>query len=74
MAYASLPLFFSAELHITAVLFAEMPEIVSLHNHIVEFEERQPLFHTLFVAFGAEHIIDRKTRTDFAQKLDIVKV
>ena len=67
------PLVVAAELHITAVVLEQVVEVVGLHNHVVELQEAQTLFHTLFVAVGAEHIVDGEAGTDLAQQVHIVQ-
>ena len=42
------PLVITAELHDTAVFFKQLQEVIRLHDHIVEFEERQAFFQTFF--------------------------
>ena len=65
------PLVITAELHIAAVVLEQVIEIVALHDHVVEFQERESLFHPLLVTFGAQHIIHRKTGADLSQQIDI---
>ena len=68
------PLVVTAELHITTVFFVEIVEVVTLHNHIVEFEETKTLFHTLFVTFRTKHIVNGETSANFTKKFNVVKV
>ena len=49
-------------------------EVVALHDHVVEFQEGEPLLHTLLVALGAQHVIDTEAGANFAQQLYIVQV
>ena len=41
------PLVVAAELHIAAVILEQMVEVVALHDHVVELQEAQTLFHVL---------------------------
>ena len=60
------PLVVAAELHIAAVVFVEIVEVVGLHYHVVE--------HALLVAFGTQHIVDREACADLAEKIYIVEI
>ena len=51
-----------------------MIEVVGLHYHVVEFEERKTFFHSLLVTLGSEHIVDGETSSDVAQQLYIVEL
>ena len=68
------PLVVAAELHIAAVLLIQHIEVVALHDHVVEFKEAEPLLHTLLVALGAQHVVDREACADLAQKVHVVEV
>ena len=52
------PLVVSAKLHLAAVQLVQFQEIVGLHQHVVELEERQSSFHSLFVALCSQHFVD----------------
>ena len=51
-----------------------MVEVVALHDHVVEFQERQALLHALLVAFGAQHVVHAKAGANFTQQLNVVQV
>ena len=48
-------------------------EVIALHDHVVELQEAQTLFHALFVALGAQHVVHGEARADFAQELNVVE-
>ena len=48
-------------------------EVVGLHDHVVEFEERQALFPAFFVAFGRQHAVDTEMDAHFAEHLDVIQ-
>ena len=68
------PLVIAAELHIAAVMVVQVQEVIALHDHVVELQEAQTLFHALLVAFGAQHVVDGKVGAYIAQELDIVEL
>ena len=68
------PLVVAAELHVAAVMLEQVVKIIRLHDHVVELEERQALFHALLVALGAQHVVDREACANVAQQLDIVEL
>ena len=68
------PLVVPAELHVASVMLEHIVEIIGLHNHIVELKEGQSLLHALFVALGAQHIIDREAGADLTEQLHIVEI
>ena len=68
------PLVVPAELHVAAVMLVEVVEVVALHEHVVELQKAQTLFHALLVALGAEHVVDGEARPDVADELDVVEV
>ena len=49
-------------------------EVVALHNHVVEFQKTQTLFHALFVALGGQHTVDAEACAHLTQQLDVVEV
>ena len=51
------PLIVAAKLHIAAVVLEHVVEVIGLHDHIVEFQEGQALFHALLIALGPQHIV-----------------
>ena len=68
------PLVVAAELHVAAVVLEHVVEVVALHDHVVELEEGQALFHPLLVALGAQHIVDREAGAHLPQQLDVVQL
>ncbi len=68
------PLVISAELHIAAVLLVQAQEIVGLHDHVVELEETQSLFHALLVAFRPQHVVDGEACSDVTDEIDVIQV
>ena len=68
------PLVVAAELHVAAVLLEHVVEVVGLHDHVVEFQERKALFHALLIALGAQHVVHREARAHLAQQLDVVEL
>ena len=51
-----------------------MIKVVALHDHVVELQKAQSLFHALFVAFGTQHIVHAEAGTHFAQNIHIVQL
>ena len=49
-------------------------EVIALHDHVVEFEEGQALLHPLFIALGAQHVVDGEASAHIAQQLHIIQV
>ena len=68
------PLVVAAELHVAAVVLEQMIEVVGLHDHVVELQEGQALFHALLVALSTEHVIDREAGADLPQEFDIIEI
>ena len=68
------PLVITAELHIAAVVLEEVVEVIALHDHVVELQEAEALFHALLVALGPEHIVDAEAGTHIPQQIDIVQL
>ena len=68
------PLVIAAELHVAAVMLEHVVEVVGLHDHVVEFQEGQALFHALLVALGAQHVVHTETGTHFPQKFHVVQI
>ena len=54
-------------------MLEQVVKIVALHDHIVEFQEGEALFHALLVAFGAQHIVHAEARAHFAKQFHIVQ-
>ena len=50
-----------------------MIEVIRLHDHVVEFQEGQTLFHPLLIALGPQHIVHREAGAHFPQKLHIIQ-
>ena len=55
-------------------MVVQVPEIIGLHDHVVELEEAQAALHALLVAFRPEHIVHGEAASDFAEQLDVVQV
>ena len=55
-------------------MLEQVVEIVGLHNHIVEFQEAQSLFHALLVALGPEHIVHGEAGAHIPEHFHIVQV
>ena len=51
----------------------ELHEIIRLHNHVIEFQEGQSLFHALLVALCRKHAIDREMRPDIPQQFNVIQ-
>ena len=68
------PLVIPAKLHIAAIVLEHKVKVIGLHNHIVEFQERKALFHTLLIALGPQHIVDAKAGPYLAQQLNVVQL
>ena len=68
------PLVVAAELQVAAVFLKEMQEIVALHDHVVKFQEAESLLHTLLVALGTEHVVDREAGSDVSQQFDVIQL
>ena len=50
-----------------------MVEVIALHDHVVEFQEGQPLLHPLLITFCPQHIVHGEASTHFPQQLHIVQ-
>ena len=68
------PLVVAAELHVAAVLLEHVVEVIGLHDHIVELQEGQALFHALLIALGPKHIVDGEAGAHLPQQFHIVQV
>ena len=55
-------------------MFEQMPEVIALHNHIVEFEEGHAFFQTFFEAFSSKHTVYGEVNANFTEQLDIVQI
>ena len=64
----------ATQLHNAVMVMVQLPEVVALHNHIVEFKEGQAFFPTLFEAFRSQHTVNGKVYANLAQQLNIVQV
>ena len=60
------PLVVTTELQVAAIVLMEIVEVITLHEHIVEFEEGQTLLKTLLVALCSEHLVYGEVCTDFS--------
>ena len=45
-----------------------------MHNHVVEFEEGQTIFHTLLVASCTKHVVHREAGADVPDKVNVIQV
>ena len=68
------PLIVAAELHVAAVFLEQHIEVVALHNHVVELQEAQSLFHTLLVALCSQHVVYGKACAYLAKQLYIIQL
>ena len=68
------PLVVAAQLHHAAIIMMQLPEVVGLHNHVVELEEGQALFPAFFEAFSSQHTVNGEVHANLTQQLYIVKV
>ena len=68
------PLVVAAGLQRAAVLLKQLKEVVGLHQHVVELEERESLFQTLLVALRRQHAVHGEQRAHVAQKAHVVQV
>jgi len=68
------PLVVPAELQIAAVFFIQRQKVIALHDHVVEFQERKPLFHALLIAFRAQHVVHGEAGAHLPQKLNIIQI
>ena len=66
------PLVITAKLQIAAIFLEHVVEVVALHNHVVEFQKAQAFFHTLFVAFCTQHVVDREAMPYFTEQFNII--
>ena len=51
-----------------------MIKVIGLHNHIVELQKAEALFHPLLIALGPEHIVHREAGAHLPQQVDIVQL
>ena len=68
------PLIVAAQLHDAAILTVEHEEIVTLHQHIVQLEERETPLQALLIAFRGQHPIHGEMYSDFAQKVNVIQI
>ena len=68
------PLVIAAELHIAAVILEKAVKVIALHYHVIELKERKTLFHSLLVALGSEHIVNRKAGAYITQNIYVIKL
>ena len=68
------PLVVAAQFHNAIVILMQLPEVIGLHNHVVEFKEGQALFPTFFEAFSGEHAVYRKMHAYLSEQAYIVQV
>ena len=68
------PLVVATGLQRAAVLLKQLKEVVGLHQHVVELEERESLFQTLLVALRRQHAVHGEQRAHVAQEAHVVQV
>ena len=51
-----------------------MVKVVGLHDHIVEFQKAQALFHALLVALGPQHVVDGEAGAHLPQQFHVVQL
>ena len=68
------PLVVAAALERHAVAVVELQEVVALHQHVVELQERKAPLQALLVALGGEHAVDGEQRAHVPQEVDVVQV
>ena len=68
------PLIVAAELQVTVVLLEHVIKVIGLHDHVVKLQERKTLLHTLLVALGSKHIVNRETGTNLSEQLNVIQV
>ena len=64
----------AAKLQVAAIFLEQSVEVITLHDHVVELQERQALFHTLLIALGSEHTVHGKAGAHFPQYLQVVQI
>ena len=55
-------------------MLEQIVEVVTLHDHVVELKEAQPLLHALLIALGPKHVVDREAGANLPQQLHIVQI
>ena len=68
------PLVVPAELHIAAVFFIQHQEIIALHDHIVEFQERKSAFHTFLIALMGKHPVHAEVHSYIPEHFNIIQI
>ena len=70
------PLVVAAHLQPAAVALEQLQEVVGLHQHVRELQERQAVVrrHARLIAFGRQHLVDGEKRADVAHEVDEVQV
>ena len=61
-------------LSVVAWLLEQGIEIITLHDHVIKFQETQAPFHPLLVTFCRQHAVHTKMRPHFTQHLDIIQI
>ena len=68
------PLVIATHLQLAAVAAVQLEEVVGLHRHVIELEEREALLPARLVGIGREHAVDRKAGADLTQVVDVVQL
>ena len=68
------PLIIAAELHVAAIVLEQVVEIVALHDHVVELQEGEALFHALLVALGTQHVVHREAGAHISQQFHVIQL
>ena len=68
------PLIIAANLQNNIVPLMQTVKVVSLQKLVVKFNKRKSALKTLLISFKSKHFIYRKTRTNIAQKINVVQV
>ena len=56
------------------VAVEQLQEVIALHQHVVEFQKRQPFFQPCLKALCRKHPVDRKMHANLPQKIHVIKV
>ena len=68
------PLVVATEFELAIIVAIEVQEVVGLHDHVVEFQEGQALFHAGLVAFSVDHTVNAEVSAVVTQEFDVVEV
>ena len=68
------PLIIATHFQLQIVATMKLQEVIGLHNHVVELQEGQALFHTVLVALSCQHTVNSKMRSYIPQQLNVVQL